>query len=193
MVTTLDNTNALDTFSIFCRVDKDKDQIRTKWMKPQQGWVKCNTDACAMGAPGWLKGGGLFRDSDGNFMGAFTANLGIGFAFEGELAAALLAIEIAHDRNWNKLWLESDSMYVVQIFNTQDPQVPWKCLEKWRWVKRYLNSIHWVITHVYREANASADCVSRFIGDDVFYWWDSCPPWLYDFLYKDMHNEFVRS
>lgn len=193
MVQHLDNTCALDAFRIFCRVKQEKQQLRVKWIPPQQGWIKCNTDASALGSPGMLKGGGLSRYKHGNFMGGFSAKLGIGFAFEGELAAALIAMEIAYERNWTKLWIESDSMYVVQMFNSLDPQVPWKCLEMLRFVRRHLSTIQWVVSHTYREANAAADCMASFDGTDTFHWWDAKPSWIDSFLYNDLHVEFVRT
>lgn len=192
MVDIYDNTEALSAFNISCRFKKKKQQIFLRWTKPQSGWIKCNTDASAMGSPGQLKGGGLFRNSEGHFLGGFSANLGIGFAFEGELAVALLAIEIAYCKGWNQIWIECDCMYVIYMLNSLNPQVPWKCLEKWRMVKRHLSSIHWVATHVFREANASADCLANYMGEEVFYWWNDKPPWLETFLFDDLHKNFVR-
>lgn len=155
---------------IILRMRNEKEHLQVRWIKPQAGWVKLNTDASALGAPGPLKGGGLIRDDKGQFLGGFTANLGISFAFEAELAAALIKIEIAFNRDWKKLWIESDFLYVVYMLNALKSKVPWKCLKKWRLIKRHLNSIHWFGTHVYREVNTCVDCLASYNGDNMFYW-----------------------
>ncbi|KAL8481579.1 hypothetical protein ACS0TY_027911 [Phlomoides rotata] len=55
-------------------------------------------------------------------------NHGKGFAFEAELATALYAIELAHARGWWMVWLECDSIYVVQIFKEQSSEVSWRLI-----------------------------------------------------------------
>lgn len=125
-------------------------------------------------------------------MGGFSANLGVGFAFEAELVAALLGIEVAYQKGWTKLWIESDSMYVVFMLNSLTPKVPWKCLEKWRFIKSYLSQIQWFASHTYREANVCADALASYNSDEVFIWWDSKPAFLDIHLYNDLNISFTR-
>ncbi|KAL8458489.1 hypothetical protein ACS0TY_036128 [Phlomoides rotata] len=63
-------------------------------------------------------GGGIFRDHFGLFRGCFTVTHGRGYAFEAELSTTLYAIEIAYDKGWTNIWLESDSTYVVHILKS---------------------------------------------------------------------------
>lgn len=50
-------------------------------------------------------------------------NIGPGNALCAELTGAILAIEIAKEKNWSHLWLESDSKLVVLAF-TNPSMVP---------------------------------------------------------------------
>lgn len=57
-------------------------------------------------------------------MGCFSANLGVKHAFFAKLIKAMLAIEIAFRKGWRSLWLECDSMLVVQAFSSNSVVVP---------------------------------------------------------------------
>lgn len=156
------------------------------------GWVKINSDGSAMDELGPIKAGGIFRDSNGCFLGGFSATFGNRFAFDAELAAVFMGIEIDYAKGWKQLWIESDSTYVIYILNATNPKVPWRFLEKWGWIKYYLNQMRWFATHIYREGNASADKLASFVSTDAFTWWDHAPHWLHKFLDNDRCNSFVR-
>ncbi|KAK4840831.1 hypothetical protein QYF36_019153 [Acer negundo] len=64
------------------------------WSPPARGWIKVNTDGIAMGS-----------------LGVFT--------FEAELLAASLAINFAWKNGWHRIWLESDSSYMVQLLSSR--------------------------------------------------------------------------
>lgn len=70
---------------------------------PLPNWVKCNTDGATIGKPCISFCGGIFSDSDTNFLGCFAEKLPLGNAFNGEISDAIRAIEIASDNNWNSL------------------------------------------------------------------------------------------
>jgi len=73
------------------------------WSPPIFNWVKCNTDGVAHGNPGIAACGGIFRNSEADFLGAFSINLGVTSTLNSELIAAMVAIEIAHAKNWHNL------------------------------------------------------------------------------------------
>jgi hypothetical protein len=62
------------------------------WQPPIANWVKCNTD----GASNLVTSscGGIFRNSDADFLCCFAENISLGSAFSAELAWALRANEI---------------------------------------------------------------------------------------------------
>ncbi|XP_019460138.1 PREDICTED: uncharacterized protein LOC109359898 [Lupinus angustifolius] len=86
------------------------------WYTPLPGWNKINSDGAAHDAPSHARGGAIFRDSPSDFLGCFASYLNIKDSLYAELRDAILAIEISHNRGWNKVWLECDSMNVVDIF-----------------------------------------------------------------------------
>ncbi|KAL8482891.1 hypothetical protein ACS0TY_025795 [Phlomoides rotata] len=110
--------------------------------------MKINVDGGASGSLCHLTGVGGFRDNFGVFRGCFAVSHGWGFAFEVELASALYIIELAHDRGWHNIWLESDSTYVVHILKSSDPAVPWSLLARWHHVRRLRSDMNMVVSHI---------------------------------------------
>ncbi|KAL8508361.1 hypothetical protein ACS0TY_018826 [Phlomoides rotata] len=100
---------------------------------------------------------GVFRDNFVVFSGCFAVSHGRGFDFEVELAFALYAIELAHDRGWTNIWLESDSSYVPHILKSSNPDVPWRLLARWHRVRWLKSDMNMVVSHIYREGNVVAD------------------------------------
>jgi ribonuclease HI len=60
--------------------------------------------------------GGIFRNVDSSFLGAYALNICISTSLKVELICAMNAIETAANKGWSHLWLESDSMLVVIAF-----------------------------------------------------------------------------
>ncbi|XP_058776007.1 uncharacterized protein LOC131650311 [Vicia villosa] len=113
-------------------------------------WLKCNTDGAATVVPQRTACGGIFRDHTGKHHGSFSKFLGSGNAYWAELSGAILAIEIARQKNWTNLWLETDSKLVVLAFSKPDI-VPWTLRNRWENVIHHTRSINFSITHIYRE------------------------------------------
>lgn len=61
------------------------------WIPPICGWIKCNTDGASRGSLGDAACGGLLRDSNGAILGCFSNNVGISYALNTELLAAMIA------------------------------------------------------------------------------------------------------
>ncbi|KHM99446.1 hypothetical protein glysoja_039337 [Glycine soja] len=78
---------------------------QVRWQPPIMGWVKCNTDEATKGS--------------------------LGIAGCGEISAVITTIEIAHEKGWRNLWLECDSLMVVQDFKDVN-LVPWSLRNTWR-------------------------------------------------------------
>ena len=68
------------------------------WFFSPPGWIKVNTDCAAFGSPNLTGSAGIFCTSCGFVKGSFAIPIGIGFAFEVELAAAIHAISF----DWEK-------------------------------------------------------------------------------------------
>ena len=50
--------------------------IPVRWNKPPPGWCKLNTDGVTLGNPGKSGGGGIIRDSVGNWIKGFLGSIG---------------------------------------------------------------------------------------------------------------------
>ncbi|KAL8456978.1 hypothetical protein ACS0TY_034996 [Phlomoides rotata] len=83
-----------------------------------------------------MLGGGIFQDLFSECRGCFALSLGLGFAFEAEIATALHAIGIAHDLGWTRLCMECDSLYVVQTLRLKNPVIPWQLISRWHRARR---------------------------------------------------------
>lgn len=59
-----------------------------------------------------------------SFLGCFTVNLGNSYSLHAEFFGAMWAIEQPFARNWCNLWLECDSILVVNAFKT-NKGIPW--------------------------------------------------------------------
>ncbi|XP_058773463.1 uncharacterized protein LOC131647572 [Vicia villosa] len=94
------------------------------WKPHPRGWIKFNCDGAAVSS-GLSGCGGIGRNSDDVFLGAYASSLSGANSLTVELYGAILAIEFAFERNWNNIWLETDSTAVVKAFNSPF-KVPWQ-------------------------------------------------------------------
>lgn len=145
------------------------------WQTPFFNWVKCNIDGASNGNPGPSSCGGTFKNNDADFLGAFALNMGISTSLCAELHSAIIAIEIAFNRGWNHLWLETDSMLVTLAFKSKSV-VPWQLRNIWENCLHLTSSISFFITHIYREGNHCVDKLASIsLALNTFFWWDHIP------------------
>jgi hypothetical protein len=97
----------------FCNAPKIKEVI---WQPPIFNWIKCNCDGASLENTRNSACGGIFRNVDSSFLGAYALNICISTSLKVELICAMNAIETAANKGWSHLWLESDSMLVVIAF-----------------------------------------------------------------------------
>lgn len=125
---------------------------------PSSGLVKINIDGAAAGAPSLATGCGIFWNSRGFVRGFFFRGA---FAFVAELGIALYAIDLAWQFTWTKLWIESDSSYVVSIFSSNQVVVSWKFKAHFCNCIHFNRMIEFQISHIYQEGNKVADNLSK--------------------------------
>ncbi|WJX52536.1 hypothetical protein P8452_38639 [Trifolium repens] len=150
------------------------------WQPPILNWIKCNCDGASVGNPGISACGGIFRNANASFLGVFALNIGINTSLNAELAAAMLSIEIASSKGWSHLWLESDSMLVVQAFSFAKI-VPWALRNRWDNCLLKISNMNFYVSHIYREGNHCADKMANLgLSLPVFSWWNQVPSVLLD-------------
>ncbi|WOH07011.1 hypothetical protein DCAR_0626440 [Daucus carota subsp. sativus] len=137
------------------------------WRKPELGCLKLNTDGYIdKDGSGF---GGLFRNYKGDPICAYASKASHDDIFMVELWAIWRGLVLALSLKIDTIWIESDSLSVVNTINRKQPHGPkpsdclnhiWKMLEK---IDRYQ------VTHTWREANRAADYVAKMnsTGTDV--------------------------
>jgi len=145
------------------------------WQPPVFNWIKCNIDGASIGNPGPASCGGIFRNKNANFHGAFAYNLGNSNSLVAELNGAMFAIEMAHQRGWRYIWLETDFMLVTLAFKPKSI-VPWSLRNRWENCIHLTTSMSFFVTHVYREGNHCADQLANIgLSLNTFFWWNHIP------------------
>jgi hypothetical protein len=97
------------------------------WIPPEMGCIKIIVDGSSYGSPSISTIGAVFRDWQAGFLGCFVQNIGHSTPLESEFGALVFAVEKVLEQNLSVVWLESDSLMVVNAFNTNgDAGVPWR-------------------------------------------------------------------
>ncbi|KAL8096328.1 hypothetical protein AgCh_037333 [Apium graveolens] len=140
------------------------------WIKPEFGCMKLNTDGYIdKDGSGF---GGLLRDYKGEPICAYASKASHDDIFMVELWAIWRGLVLALSLKINTIWIESDSLSVVNTINKKQSHGPkpsnclhhiWNMLKK---IERYQ------VTHTWREANRAADHVAKMnlSGTDVVIW-----------------------
>jgi hypothetical protein len=90
----------------------------------------------------------------------------------------IIAMEISHSKNWNFLWLESDSKVALHAFDNVDI-VPWDIRNRWLNCLTFGLTLKW--SHIYREGSSCADKIANLgRACESLEWWDSLPHLLQD-------------
>ncbi|GAU28119.1 hypothetical protein TSUD_295560 [Trifolium subterraneum] len=145
------------------------------WQPPLVNWFKCNIDGASCGNPGNASCGGIFTDSNANFIYAVSEPLGVAFSYFAELCGAMQAIEIAFQRGWSNIWLETDSTLVVTAFKNPAKPVAWQLRNRWKNVLVMARSLNFIVSHICREGNEVAGLLANHglsLGS-LTYWSDS--------------------
>ncbi|XP_024161372.1 uncharacterized protein LOC112168480 [Rosa chinensis] len=109
------NLRVLKCFGASCNPRNAPTVFEVIWRPPPSGWVKVNTDGAwrrGLGVGGY---GGVFRNDQRCFIGAFSSSLDIPSSVAAVVMAVIKAIELAWVRDWNYVWLEVDSQILLDL------------------------------------------------------------------------------
>ncbi|OIT21109.1 putative ribonuclease h protein [Nicotiana attenuata] len=138
---------------------------KVKWIKPDKGFVKVNSDGSAMINPGKIGGGVIIRDQQGHFIHAMAFPLGEGTNNYAETEAARIGVQWCLDNGIPRVHLEADSALLVRWL-TEDNDSPWILKEKISHLRLLCSQFEgFIASHVYREANYPADSLSKLSHD----------------------------
>ncbi|KAK9990476.1 hypothetical protein SO802_025461 [Lithocarpus litseifolius] len=85
------------------------------WNKPEQGWMKLNTDGSSLGISSLAGGGGVIRDWTGRWIVGFSRKIGIATNLMAELWAIWDGLMLCVDRNLVMVEIELDAKSIVDI------------------------------------------------------------------------------
>ncbi|XP_062014236.1 uncharacterized protein LOC133730712 [Rosa rugosa] len=144
--------------------------IPVRWAPPPVGWLKVNTDG-SFRSPEVAGFGGLFRDSDGLFKGAFAYRVIVNSAIDAEILAVIEALRVAWARSWTHIWLETDSTLVrSSLFQFAQS-----------------NTLEVQSGMVELEGNSSTDALANYgAQNDGSIWWTSPPRFIAGFYGRDL-------
>ncbi|KAL0287181.1 UNVERIFIED_CONTAM: putative ribonuclease H protein [Sesamum calycinum] len=74
-----------------------------KWIKPDRGWFKLNTDGASKENPGVTGAGGIIRNYLGKIVLAFQEYLGFSSNIEAKLKAIYKGVKLCIDSNIRKI------------------------------------------------------------------------------------------
>lgn len=152
---TLDVSNfMLRKFSVKLHPPWAPQVIEVIWIPLSPNWIKCNTDGSTNSNQSSC--GGIFKDSNSDFLLCFGENTGLGNALHAEIFGAIRAIELADSHNWKNLWLEVDSQFVLKNHSL----VPWKLRNRWMNCIMLTSKMNFLARHIYREGNQCADTLA---------------------------------
>lgn len=100
--------------------------IEIQWVPPPSNWLNVNTDCVVNGSTRMTGFGGIFRTYRRFCKGCFSFPLGV--LYEVELIGVFCAIEFVNQYIWNYLWFKCDSIYVVNLLNSNSKMMPWRFL-----------------------------------------------------------------
>ncbi|GLT36867.1 hypothetical protein SLA2020_112150 [Shorea laevis] len=137
-----------------------------RWIKPPLPFLKLNTDGSAINNPGKVAGGGLIRDSWGNWILGFSRRIGWSSILVAELWAIRDGLQLAVSRNFSHLLIETDSLSAVNLLSNDSidnhplSSLVFDCRDLLRCIP------HVKISHVMRESNMAADILAK-MGHDL--------------------------
>ena len=74
----------------------------------------------------------------------------------------MFAIRNVKELGWCNLWLECDSTWVVNLFQTCSTNVPWVVRLQWDYCLYDFGGMNFIVSHIYREGNGVADRLAKF-------------------------------
>nr|GLL45961.1 uncharacterized protein LOC109163410 [Ipomoea trifida] len=87
------------------------------WTRPNQGWVKINTDGAYKKGTDLASAGGLARDHLGDWLYGFITKIGSTYSFAAELWGLREGLRLAKTKGFRRVVLEMDSESVVALLN----------------------------------------------------------------------------
>jgi ribonuclease HI len=143
-------------------IRRQRETIYISWKYPHGDWIKLNCDRAYKDSMNIAGCGGLFRDSDGQWLKGYTLRIGDCDALHAEMWGMYTGMKMARRQGYTHLIVESDSKLLIDMvtgrckLNGNSPIL----------VKRIqdLSNLQWhvIFQHTWREGNRCADWLASF-------------------------------
>ena len=128
---------------------KEDHRASVKWRAPLRGWIKGDFDGAAKGNPGKAGCGGIIRDHARNTIDAIEIPIGISTSHRAEATAALYTMKVVVETRYRFLWLEGDSLNIINMLNNKTPST-WTIEDSLMEIKALMANFEKVIfSHTY--------------------------------------------
>ncbi|XP_057860148.1 uncharacterized protein LOC131068892 [Cryptomeria japonica] len=147
------------------QMDDLENQRKDKfWQAPEKDWIKINFDGASLGNPGHARAACVAQNDQGLIVGKSVEYIGMTTNNVVEFRAALKAIELVKKLRVVKLYLEGDSLLVVNAIENKWV-VNWQ-LEIWlSLILETLNGlVEYKISHIFEEGNGSANDLEKMLA-----------------------------
>ena len=131
--------------------------IQVRWNKPADGWFKLNTDRAFLGNPGKAGGGGIFRNSHGQWVKGYSRSIGYTTSVIVEWWALRDGLTLAIQLGCQQLEVELDAKVIVELLksNSASNRGYSPLLQDCRILLDQLQQVR--VLHMFRESNKCAD------------------------------------
>ncbi|KAF7814031.1 cytochrome P450 71A1-like [Senna tora] len=148
------------------------------WSKPKQGMIKLNTDGSSFGNPGMAGYGGIFRNEDGGWLCGYSGFIGIRTSMFAELTAIKHGLNLAINKGFLKLEVDSDCQEAVNLISSGDISSHHLgvIINDIRTLSKSFEAISF--KHILREANFCVDGLAKLGARNRVesYVWEVPPP-----------------
>ena len=132
-----------------------------RWKRPNEGWLKLNTDDTTNDTQNAAGAGGVLRDARGNWVVGFSRKVGKSNSFGAEIWGICNGLILCNQMNIDAIIIELDAKALVDAFNkpSHARSVVSHLFEDCRQLANRIPHLH--ILHIYCEANKCADRLAK--------------------------------
>ncbi|EOY25852.1 Non-LTR retroelement reverse transcriptase [Theobroma cacao] len=113
----VDSHNTWSTPRIISGGMRHQEEILVGWSPPPEDWIAVNSDGAFKSAVGIAAAGGVLRDSHGTWIVGYACKLETSSVFRAELWGVYKGLQLAWERGFRKVKLQSDNKAVVQAIS----------------------------------------------------------------------------
>nr|POE77134.1 putative ribonuclease h protein [Quercus suber] len=104
------------------RLRRSFSSIQVKWLCPPKNWFKLNSDGSSFGNPGHAGGGGIIRNSNGEWVSGYARAIGTTTSVAIELWALRDGLNLCISLNLQAMEIELDAKLVVDLISKEGSQ-----------------------------------------------------------------------